>query len=75
MVAFLLKLLANPLLMNNHIAQKYGFSAVELWMNNENTEGSPLPLIASVVEDAQVILITMSENYKNSNLCRTGSQI
>ena len=44
-------------------------------MKNENIEGSPLPLIASVVEDAQVILITMSENYKNSNLCRTGYQI
>ena len=29
MIAFLLKLLTNGLLMNNHIAQKYGFSAVE----------------------------------------------
>lgn len=38
-------------------------------------KGSILGEMANAVENSAVIMIAMTESYKNSNSCRTGSQL
>ena len=47
-------------------------SGYNVWIDVQNMEGSILAAMANAVEQAKVVVVAMSEKYKNSNNCRTG---
>ena len=44
----------------------------QVWIDVDEMGGSTLEAMANAIEEAAVVLICMSENYKNSNSCETG---
>ena len=54
------------------IWQKEG---VEVWIDVERMGGSTLSAMAEAVENAAVVLICMSEKYKQSPNCRLGESL
>lgn len=44
-----------------------------VWMDVDNLTGSTLGAMAEAVENATVVLICISESYKESLACRTGN--
>lgn len=51
------------------VLRSHGF---KIWMDIDNITGSSLQAMAEAVEKADVILMCMSEKYKNSLNCRSG---
>ena len=44
----------------------------KVWLDIDNMSGSTLEAMAEAVEKASVVLICMSQKYKNSPNCRLG---
>ena len=44
----------------------------KVWMDIDNISGSTLQAMAEAVEDSSVVLLCMSQRYKDSPNCRTG---
>lgn len=49
--------------------RKHGF---KVWMDIDDMRGSTVEAMAHAVEKADIILMCYSQNYKNSNFCRSG---
>jgi len=49
-------------------------SGYNVWIDVQNMEGSILAAMANAVEQAKVVVVAMSEKYKNSNNCRTEAE-
>ncbi len=52
-----------------NIPQEDGF---KVWIDVDQMEGSTLEAMAAAVENAAVVIIAVSEKYKQSPNCRTG---
>ncbi|XP_078483665.1 uncharacterized protein LOC100182841 [Ciona intestinalis] len=46
----------------------------KVWIDVDRVEGSILSAMADAVENASVVVVAMSEKYKNSNPCRTEAE-
>eukprot|EP00299_Pterocystis_sp_00344_P002536 c12866_g1_i1.p1 GENE.c12866_g1_i1~~c12866_g1_i1.p1 ORF type:complete len:612 (-),score=102.30 c12866_g1_i1:148-1983(-) len=46
----------------------------KMWMDLDNMAGSTLESMAAAVEGAEIVLIGLSKDYKNSGACRTESE-
>ncbi|CAK8677980.1 unnamed protein product [Clavelina lepadiformis] len=46
----------------------------KIWIDVDQVQGSILTEMASAVENAIVVIVAMTENYKNSNPCRTEAE-
>lgn len=44
----------------------------QVWMDVDNMKGSTLEAMADAIEKSAVVLICMSQRYKESTNCRTG---
>jgi len=45
---------------------------LQIWLDVDKMQGSILSAMAEAIENAAVVIVAMSEKYKNSNPCRTG---
>ncbi|CAF4780583.1 unnamed protein product, partial [Rotaria sp. Silwood2] len=50
-----------------HLTEKLGY---KVWLDQEQMHGSTIQAMANVVEDAEIILMCMSETYKRSANCQ-----
>jgi male-specific lethal 1 len=44
----------------------------KIWMDIEHMQGSTLSAMAEAIEQASVVIVAMSQKYKNSQNCRVG---
>ncbi|XP_076801433.1 uncharacterized protein LOC143445919 isoform X1 [Clavelina lepadiformis] len=54
-----------------HIRDKLKESGYNLWIDVDDMEGDILSAMANAVENSDLVIIAVTENYKNSNACRT----
>lgn len=54
------------------IRDKLKESGYNLWIDVDDMEGDILSAMANAVENSDLVIIAVTENYKNSNACRTG---
>ena len=50
-------------------------SGYKVWIHDENLGGSTMEAMASAVENSAVVLVAVSQKYKESANCRSGNKL